>query len=134
MMMKLSLHLHVLPKIVLNVVLFSLPGDVLSDGIIPMPFLSPFTRDKSVKLSQNITHRCTRRYDGDTDTCITFSNRSSRLQPRPPHDKVVVVTLVRRPHCVPTPFRADITTSPIVLNMSKTISEVCRSSRAPQVL
>ena len=69
------------------------------------------------------------RYSPDTDTCITFSNRSCRLQPRPPHDKVVVVTLVRRLHCVPTPLRADSTTSLIVLNMSKTISEVCRSVR-----
>ena len=46
-----------------------------------------------------------------------------------PHDKVVVVTLVRRPHCVLIPFRADSTTSPIVLNMSKTIGEVWRSVR-----
>ena len=67
------------------------------------------------------------RYSPDTDTCITFSNRSCRLQPRPPHDKLVVVTLVPRPHCVPTPFRAASTTSPIVLNMFKTISDVCRS-------
>ena len=28
------------------------------------------------------------RYSRDNDTCITFSNRSCRLQPRPPHDKV----------------------------------------------
>ena len=69
------------------------------------------------------------RYSPDTSTCITFWNRSCRLQPRPPHDKVVVVTLVRRPHCVPTPFRADSTTSPIVLNMSKTIGDVYRSVR-----
>ena len=45
------------------------------------------------------------RYSPDSDTCITFSNRSCRLQPRPPHDKGVVVTFVRRPH----PFRADST-------------------------
>ena len=43
--------------------------------------------------------------------------------------RLVVVTLVRRPQCVPTPFRPDNTTSLIVLNMSKTIGGVCCSVR-----
>ena len=69
------------------------------------------------------------RYSPDTDTCITFSNRSCRLQPGPSHDKVVAVTLVRPPHSVPTLFRADTSTSRIVLNMFKTVDDVCRSVR-----
>ena len=105
-----------------TVVTVNMPGDVPSDENHSNAIPQPLHQRKKSKITTSLSH--------DTDTCITFSNRSCRLQPRPPHDKVVVVTLVRRPaQCVPIPFRAYNTTSPIVLNMSKTIGEVWRSVR-----
>ena len=68
-------------------------------------------------------------YSPDTDKWIKFSNRCCRLQPRPLHDKVVVVTLVLRSRCAPTPLRADARPRRLFWTSSKTIGEVWRSVR-----
>ena len=122
MMMQLSLLL--LLKIVLNMVLLSLPGDVPSDeehyNAIPLKVFS--------------SRRCTTIYDGG----VAFTNpvlkptlltrATSSTQQRGCRQTRASTTLHLHP------FRAD---STIVLIMSKTIDEVCRSVRtfpSPQVL
>ena len=106
--------------------------DVVNDGTLQEKVLQCWHRvtvEIGTTLSVRIVVDSFSGYSPDTDKCIKFSNRCCRLQPHPLHDKVVVVTLVPRSRCAPTPLRADARPRRLFWTSSKTIGEVWRSVR-----